>query len=257
METTQPNFHTLRRLRQEARERFLAGRKAETQYARQLREVAKQVGSIVRGLAPDGIVANVAQLITTLNRYGDVLQPWAESVAARMIADVSRRDALAWEQHGKLIGQALKREIDQAPTGIAMRKALADQVKLITSLPREAAERVHKLTLEGMLNGTRAKEIAAAIMDSGEVTKSRAMLIARTEVSRTATALTAARAQYVGSTSYIWRTSKDGDVRPSHKKMEGKAVNWTEPPTLDDLVGHAGALPNCRCFVEPILPDKF
>jgi SPP1 gp7 family putative phage head morphogenesis protein len=134
-----------------------------------------------------------------------------------------------------------------------MQKALAEQVHLITSLPREAADRVHKLTIQGLTSGRRASEIAMEIAKSGDVTKSRALLIAQTEVSRTATALTQARAEYVGSVSYVWRTSRDAAVRPSHRRMEGKIVRWDQPPTLDGMVGHAGQFPRCRCFVEPIL----
>nr|WP_246374794.1 phage minor head protein [Pseudochelatococcus contaminans] len=132
---------------------------------------------------------------------------------------------------------------------------MAEQVRLITSLPSEAAQRVHDLTIEGITQGTRASEIAKKIMEAGDVTASRANMIARTEVSRTATLLTQARAEYVGSDGYIWRTSGDSDVRPSHKAMNGKFVRWSELPELDGMVGHAGALPNCRCYPEPVIPD--
>lgn len=245
----------LKQLRKEARERFLAGRKAETQYMRALRSLAKQVDVIVRGIAPSGVLADPAPLIEMLQKYAETIGPWATAVAWRMINDVSNRDAAAWRRHGQMIGRSLRLEIESAPTGEAMRESLARQVHLIKSIPRDAADRVHKLTLEGITNGTRASEIAKEIMRSGEVSKSRAMLISRTEVSRTATALTQARAQFVGSTHYIWRTSKDGDVRPSHKAMEGRPVPWNDPPVLDNLRGHAGQLPNCRCFLEPILPE--
>ncbi|MDR0067994.1 phage head morphogenesis protein, partial [Acinetobacter sp. 11520] len=30
---------------------------------------------------------------------------------------------------------------------------------------------------------------------------------------------------------------------------------WDNPPTLDNLKGHAGCLPNCRCYPEPSIPD--
>src|SRR6185437_1153848 len=96
--------------------------------------------------------------------------------------------------------------------------------------------------------------IVPEIMRGGEVSKSKATLIARTETGRALTALTQARAETVGSTSYVWRTVKDSDVRLSHKQMEGKVVDWDSPPTLDGLTGHAGSLPNCRCFAEPIIP---
>jgi SPP1 gp7 family putative phage head morphogenesis protein len=246
----------LRKLRQQARERFLAGRKAETQYAIQLRRVAKHVGDIISGMAPEGVVTDLVALIAMLNRYSAILQPWAESVAKRMVADVGQRDALAWIKHGRLIGRSLKQEIDQAPTGAAMRKTMEEQAAKITSIPLDAAERLYKLTGEAITGGTRAKEIAAEIMRSGEVSKSRAMMLARTSVSTTATALTKARAQYIGSEGYIWRTSKDGDVRPSHKRMEGKFVRWDDPPTLDGWTGHCGEFANCRCGPEPVLPER-
>jgi len=252
-------LYNLRKARRLARERFLAGRKSERQYALQLRKVARQIGELVLGMAPDGTVATHEQtqaLIDTLERYGDALAPWAEAVAKRMVWDVSRRDAAAWEVHGKEIGVALRKEINAAPTGLAMRESLARQVELIKSLPIEAAQRVQRLALEGITTGMRASEIAKEIMRSGDVAKSRAMTIARTEVSRTAAALTQARAEFVGSTHYIWRTSKDGAVRPSHRAMEGQAVRWDSPPVLDHMRGHAGEFPNCRCFAEPVLPDR-
>jgi hypothetical protein len=79
----------------ESRERFLAGRRAEKLYARQLRQVARHIGELVRSMAPDGLITvEVAeQLNSVLHRYGEVLKPWAEKVAGNMIEDVSRRDA--------------------------------------------------------------------------------------------------------------------------------------------------------------------
>ena len=251
------SFLNLRKARRLARERFLAGRKAERHYSRQLSQVARQIDEIVRGLAPDGIIADIGALTRTFTRYADILTPWAESVAGRMIADVSRRDAAAWERHGRQIGQALRREINTAPTGAAMRAALKERVEEITSLPRKAAERLFSLSTEAITTSTRAREIQQDILATGRVSLSTAKMLARTGVSTTATAITKARAEHIGSEGYFWRTSKDGDVRPSHKAMEGKFVRWDSPPTLDGYTSHCGEFANCRCFPEPAIPDKF
>lgn len=233
---------------------FAGTRRTETFYAVQLRKVARHVGELVRSFPP-GDPQSVGPIRRVLQRYAESLVPWATATGQAMLRDVSHRDVRAWMEASRDMARSLRAEIAMAPTGQLLRDFLADQVHLITSLPTEAAERVHRLTLEGIVNATRAKQISEEIMRTGEVTKSRANLIARTEVARTASGLTQARATYVGSEGYIWRTAEDSDVRPSHRKMNGKFVRWDDPPTLDNMVGHAGQYPNCRCYPEPVIPD--
>lgn len=226
--------------------------KAERIYGRQLSRLARHIGDIVSGfeITPE----TVPTITSMLRAYAEALTPWARLTAEKMLRDVDNRDREAWRSTGLQISEALRREILSAPTGETMRALLDQQVGLITSLPIEAAKRVHDLTLKGLENSERAAEVAREIMRTGEVTESRALLIARTETSRTATVLVQARAVHVGSEGYIWRSSGDGDVRPSHKKMNGKYVKWGSPPELDGMVGHAGCLPNCRCFCESVIP---
>ncbi len=238
-----------------AKSAFLRARKAEVQYARQLRKVARHIGDLVMGLFDAAAPASAGIVERALRRYAPTIEAWAGSVGGRMVADVAARDRKAWMAVSREMGAAIHREIENAPTGAILRERLKEQVSLITSLPTEAADRVHQLTVEGLSNGTRASEIAAEIMRSGEVSAARANLIARTEVSRTATAFTEVRAQSIGSDGYIWRTADDTDVRDSHRGMAGKFVPWKSPPTLDGMTGHAGQFPNCRCYPEPVIPD--
>lgn len=240
-----------RRTRRQRSDHFFVSRRAEAPYAIRLRTVAERIGEIVNRISPDGVHANISELVVALNRYADLLQPWSESVAARMIADADRRNKAAWLKRSRELGRALRQEIEHAPTGEMMRRLLAEQAKKITSLPRDAAERLFLLSTDAMSTGARASEIAKEIMRSGEVSASRATMLARTAVSSTATALTRARAEYIGSPGYIWRTSKDGDVRPSHRRMEGRFVPWDSPPTLDGYTAHCGEFANDRCFVQP------
>jgi SPP1 gp7 family putative phage head morphogenesis protein len=218
--------------------------------------VAKQIDLIVKGLSPDGVVKDEA-IIQTLKGYADLLLPWATSVARYMVADVSRRNAMSWRKHGDDMAKALRVEMEYAPTGVIFSQLMQDQVTLITSLPLEAASRVHELTSEAMVTSTRSKEIAKEILRTGEVSAGRARLIARTEVARTASNFTQARARYAGSEGYIWRTSDDGDVRPTHVAMNGQYVRWDAPPKTDKGLApyHAGCGPNCRCFPEPVFKD--
>lgn len=198
-------------------------------------------------------------MVPTLNQmmraYADALTPWAQATARRMLEDVNARNLQDWRAMSATLSNELRQRVLQAPVGKVTEDLLTLQVDLIKSIPLDAAQRVQRLTLEGLENSTRAATIAKEIQRTSEVSKSRAMLIARTEVSRTAMTLTQARAEAVDSVGYIWRTSGDGDVRESHKAMANKFVRWDSPPTLDGLQGHAGCLPNCRCYAEPVLPE--
>lgn len=49
------------------------------------------------------------------------------------------------------------------------------------------------------------------------------------------------------ATHYIWRTSGDDKVRPSHAANNGKIFAWDNPPET----GHPGEDYNCRCRAEP------
>lgn len=176
-----------------------------------------------------------------------------------MLEDLNRRDEQAWMQQAREMSRALRDELRRAPTGETMRALMAEQVTLIKSIPLEAAERVHRLTIEALEDSTRAAAISKEIQRSGEVAKSRADLIARTEVSRAATSLTEARARAVGSTHYRWVTSGDSDVRPGHRALNGKIFAWNDPPEVNEngrvMRFHPGQIWNCRCWPEPIISE--
>lgn len=237
--------------------RFGPSQRAEEAYARSLRKIARHIAEIVRGIAPDGVVSpdDDFRISDALRRYSEALEPWAASVGSRMLADVDKRDAKGWASHSERIGRALKREVESAPTGAAMRARLADQVSLIKSLPLDAAQRVHDLTVRGLVEGRRAKEIADEIMRTGHVSASRATLIARTETARTASILTEVRAKSIGCTHFIWRSSRDAQVRPSHRKVAGKIYAFADPPIVDGAPLLPGQTFNCRCYIEPQIPE--
>lgn len=235
----------------------MIARLAESSYNTRLRQVAKQIDNIVKGLAPDGEVKDVDKMTAMLNNYAEILTPWAKSVANFMIADVARRNGRMWQSMSEEIGRAMAVEIQHAPTGMLYSALMDEQVALIKSLPLEAAKRIHAITGAALTSGRRAEDIAKEILESGNVSAGRARMIARTEVSRTAANFTEARARFAGSEGYVWRTSADGDVRPTHRAMNGKYVRWDLPPKTDKGLApyHAGCGPNCRCFAEPVLPD--
>jgi len=201
--------------------------------------------------------AVIAPLSDLLERYAVALEPWAKRTAYRMLMEVDARDRDRWRDLSEAMSDQMRYDIARAPVGVRMRQLLDEQVDLITSLPRKAAERVHEMALKGLVSSSRGAEIREAILRSADVTESRAVLIARTETQRTATALTQVRAEAAGTTHYIWHTAGDKDVRPGHKAMNGKTCSWAEPPAVQESDGihyiHPGTIWNCRCWAEPVI----
>ena len=236
-----------------ARSAFIRAKKLFTSYSARLRKIARHIGDIVSGFDLH-TVQGQTMLQASLHRYADVLTPWAEVAAERMVTEVAQNDKQAWRRLSAEMGRSLQREIETAPTGNVMRALMSEQVGLIRSLPIEAAQRVHKVVTEGLSQGLRADQVAAEIMKTGVVVRSRADLIARTEVGRASTTLTQVRAQHIGSTHFIWRTAGDSDVRPTHRALNGKTFRWDDPPECDP--GHhalPGCIWNCRCYAEPLI----
>lgn len=249
---------------------FAKVRNAERYYGVQLRKVAKHIDDLVRGIDLTNH-NDVDMLRRMLERYSEVLRPWARSAAARMLSEVSRRDLAAWRAHAKLLGTELRREIAEAPTGDIIQRLMDNQVDLITSLPRDAAQRVHNIVVGNLYTGARPDEVAKHIMETGNVTKARANLIAYTESSRAATALTQARSEQMGVTHYVWRSVMDYKTRPelgirgfsrlntlargSHRKLNGTVHAWNNPPVAapDGTRAHPGSIFYCRCYAEPVL----
>lgn len=194
-----------------------------------------------------------------LGEYADHIGPWAERTAAQMLNGIDVSDRNRWRSLGNYISKARHRQLQTVEVGVPLRQLLAAQVGLIRSIPIEAGERVHRLTQEMLVNGHRANELADMILASEHVAESRAVLIARTEVSRTSSVLAQVRAVDIGSEAYVWETSKDSDVRVGHKAMQNQVCRWDTPPAVveNDKVMHfhAGRIWNCRCWPRPVLPS--
>jgi len=233
-------------------------RNAETSYGIQLRKIAGHVGDLIKNYNPFHPGA-LSELEEILNRYAQILTPWAHSTSARMIAEVARRDETAWKNHSAEISRNLRQEIANAPIGPVVKQIQKDQVDLIKDIPIEAGNKIQELAREAMIKGQRFSDIVPEIQNQvAGMTKNRATLISRTETAKAATAITQARAKFIGSDTYTWRTARDKDVRLMHRRLEGTVQRWDDPPVaeLNGTRHHPGDFPNCRCVAIPVIPDK-
>lgn len=257
------------RAEQRAEQRFHHTRNAQTTFGANLRQLAKQIQRIIehitQGEQPPYSSATIARIREAMKDYTKGIEPWARASVARMLAETDRRGKTALIAYTQEMGMALQREIYAAPVGATMQQLMGEQVDLITSLPTEAAQRVHEKTVEAISHGSRYPEQVAEIEEmlaethpeaTGKWLRNRATLIARTETARTASKLVEARAKHIGAEQYQWRTAGDWKVRESHKKLNRSIHSWDDPPLSDppDHHSHPGQIWNCRCVALPIIP---
>ncbi|EKQ56278.1 MAG: phage putative head morphogenesis protein, SPP1 gp7 family [Clostridium sp. Maddingley MBC34-26] len=159
-----------------------------------------------------------------------------------------------------MIYERLKSEL-HGPLNAALNFEIQKNAEIIKSIPLNISKEVTEHILNESMSGRRASNIAEDLQEMiPKLTKSKAKLIARTETSKTSTALTKARCESLGINWYIWRTSEDRRVRSSHSHMEGVLVCWNNPPSPEALTNeknvgfyHAGDIYNCRCYPQPVI----
>lgn len=207
--------------------------------------------------------------INAMNNFqnSDEYNRFIGSAVKRMVTGLYQSNSNTWREaarkatKGKMLYGALMEELKKGDSRI-MQDQIVENINLIKTLPNDVATKVVKDITEATIKGKRASEIEKIIMvQTDKHSRASARLIARTEVSKTTTALTKQRSEQLDLHWYVWRTALDGDrVRKSHRNMEDVLVNWNNPPSPEALVGekdvgkyHAGNIWNCRCYPEPLL----
>lgn len=202
----------------------------------------------------------VSILVTeSLRRYAMSPQfaTWAKKIARKMIESADTADRQTWRKAARTLGKSIEKELTEGDISARYHELMNEQVTLITSLPLEASEKVHRMVSKGLAEGQRPEKIYDEVNRLGEITRNRARLIARTETSRAQANLTQARAEAIGSPGYIWRTMGDSAVRSDHDELDGKFFTWDNPPIADSRTGaraHPGTIYNCRCVADVQLP---
>lgn len=212
---------------------------------------------------------NVNEFQEKMNAFQESqeFQNMIRSSVRRMVTPIAVMNMSTWRKAAKkatknpFMYRMLLKEINEGLKS-DIEKQIEENAKLIKTLPNDTANKVVEDIYKLALSGKRSSDIAKIIsIYTDKHAKASAKLIARTETSKTMSALTEARSKNLGINWYVWRTEQDGDrVRPSHRIMEGVLVNFSDPPSPEQLAGlpsvgnyHAGNIWNCRCYEEPLI----
>lgn len=243
--------------------------KVELWYKQQLLAVVAKLRTIVREellpelkrmeplyAAGDGITRDAKvprrPLESTFQRMGQRIGG-IEQTANRLAALAVQRSADTVDDRLKAaikssVGVDISPVLTQSgPILDALRAATKDNIDLIKSIPEQYFEKLGDAVGKNMERGMRFEDLAKEIERIGDVTESRAKLIARDQTSKMNGAFNQARQTSLGIDRYVWQTSGDERVRPEHADNDGKVFSWNDPPAT----GHPGHDVNCRCVAIP------
>lgn len=136
---------------------------------------------------------------------------------------------------------------------------IAENTRLIKTIPQQYLGDVEGVIRRGVAQGLASKEISKEVEAKFGVTKRRAQIIARDQVSKANSQLTEYRQKDLGVEEYYWMDSNDERVRPTHRAAgaeseAGKSFKWTSPPPA---IGMNPGMPVlCRCWARAKWPPE-
>jgi SPP1 gp7 family putative phage head morphogenesis protein len=109
---------------------------------------------------------------------------------------------------------------------------------------------------QNLLNGGRTDRLADIIESRYGVSRRKAEFLADHETGMLTAKYAQIQAEEIGSTEYVWSTSRDERVRPDHQELDGRRFSYSSPPITNRATGarnNPGEDFRCRCVAMPII----
>jgi SPP1 gp7 family putative phage head morphogenesis protein len=186
----------------------------------------------------------------------DRLTTWMNDARASGIAERAGR-ALSDFQREQLVRQ-MRDALGVDPLlldrqlGARMRGWVHENIALIQDLPRSVVSQIEKAVLRTLTGAGDEDALAGLLARRLDVGDSRAEALARDQLGRLYGQLNADRQREAGITHFVWRTMRDLNVRPTHRRREGTIYAWSGRGAPSYLPGDEWG---CRCWGEPVMDD--
>ena len=187
------------------------------------------------------------------------------------------------EQFQKVVAKSLGITVDiDEPFEINIARAWVNRnVGLIKGATDDYRKKIKDAVLETVMRGGTSQELSKKLLSTDNtLTKSRANIIARDQITKLNGVLTRRRQTSIGVDEYRWITANEERVRgnpsglypktkPSHWVLHNKTCRWDDPTVYSDDGGktwlskstingeplHPGFAILCRCFGEAIFDE--
>ena len=215
--------------------------------------------STVNDVWPDEIMALFAQLKTKW--ASPAFMGASKDVASIFVKSMNVQNNRRFARSVKSIGVTGVDIFGDSPKlQDLLNASIADNARLITTIPEQYLNQVQSIVMSNMRSGLRPSAITKQLSEQFGITKRRAALIARDQTSKANGELSKQRQEDTGFKYFKWQTSENIRVRDSHDDISdedigfGKGVyKWDNPPKNDKGVSIIpGSEINCICVAIPV-----
>lgn len=220
--------------------RFDDVRDLENDVRREFQKIAEELEQKLAAYGLDDLVAKISKMTKNTS-----LREWK-----RVVHDTLGIDLLNDYYSADFYEAALRRWVDE-------------NVLKIKSIPNEALGEMQQIVLNGYKSGATITDITKSIQEQYKLSRRRAQLLARDQVSTLNSQISKMQQQDAGCTKYRWSDSRDSRVRDCHRTLNGKVFSWDEPPEMWYDTKNSGRVYTgrrchpgedycCRCVAIPV-----
>lgn len=144
----------------------------------------------------------------------------------------------------------------------AREKLSQGTIREIKNFSLEQLQTLRAKVQQNLSGGGRIDRLAKVVETEFGVAQRKARIIAEAETSQLVSDFRRERYTTLGSSEYLWSTSGDEKVRPTHgesnnhRVLDGRRFAWSSPPVVDSATGrrrHPGEdYGPCRCVARPV-----
>lgn len=234
-------------------------------YAKELHKTIKPFATAQDGVAMDAnLGGQLDMMFGRLNKHwGAVFGKLARKLAKTTVSRVDRLSKRRLDQSLKELSGGLTIKTPELPESMisTLQAATARNVGLIKSIQSKFHEQVSQEVLNNIGDQQavyeNAKKLVSRVYFHGETTEERARLIARDQVAKMSSEMSAARAKSAGITKFKWRHSGgSADPRKLHLEYNNQIFSYDDLPIIDERTkerGLPGQAINCRCVAVPVI----
>ena len=229
-------------------------------------------------MSRDEEIRRARALEVIIRKLSDMVRgSFAVTIAAGAVARSNEQNKRAIISSLKLhFGISMDGLMGNSVVAKTMELAVRNNVNLITSIKNDFIHEIGDLIRGSIHQGRRHTDMIGMIRDLGDVTESRARLIARDQTAKINSDLTRERHQSLGITLYIWRGADDNRMREAHRLLNRMLCRYDDETVYSDddgktwksrtslhgfdaklgemvhaFIGHPGDDYQCRCVQIP------